>query len=199
MRRVVAGVATLALMVLLLWSGMRRGGSPAGAAPDAVATAPDPYEDAEARVRALLAGARDGDVSAYLAAFVGPLRDRLEREVRERGADAFATDLRRAAAARKGHAVFAPEPDGPDAARITVEAIYPDRNERQTYRLERGPDGWRVAAVETVRSRTPAAKFGTPAQYQEPEGPPVEPIGPGPQPDDPGNAPQRTQPRGERP
>ena len=111
---------------------------------------------------------------AYLDAFSGPLRKRLEREIGERGGDAFGEDLRSAARARKSHAVFAAESDGDDAARVTVETIYPDRNERQTYRVERKNGDWLVADVETLRSHQPKAKFGAPANYLAPEGVPVQ-------------------------
>ena len=168
MRRILAGILTVALMGLLLWSGSRRPAvTPEGTEAD------DPAAGAEGRVRALLGSARDGDVAAYLDAFSGPLRWRLEREVAERGRDAFAAELRRAARARKSHAVFAPEPEGPDTVRIAVETVYPDHNERQTYRLDKTPDGWFVTEVDSVRGHTPRAKFGTPASFQEPEGVPV--------------------------
>ena len=113
-------------------------------------------------------------MAGYLDCFGGPLRERLEREVNERGRDVFAADLRRAARSRKSHAIFAVEPEGDDAARITVETVYPDRNERQTYHLAQEAGGWLVTDVETVRSQVPKARFGTPASYQEPEGVPVQ-------------------------
>ncbi len=181
MKRLAAGLLTVALMAALIRSGLRDPG-PAGAPPDAPPDAPDPSRGAEGRVRALLAAAMAGDVPAYLDSFGPTLRDRLGREADEKGRDAFAGSLRDAARARKGHAVFAPEPDGPDAARVVVEAVYPDRNERQTYRLERAGDGWLVADVETVRAHRPRARFGAPATFREPEGVPVpaeEPPGEG--------------------
>jgi hypothetical protein len=173
MRRALAAVLTLGLMGLLLWSGLRRPTAPPGAGTRSVAEADDLAAGAEKRLQALLASAGDGDVTAYLDAFSGPLRLRLQREVGEQGRDAFAAELRRAARARKSHAVFAPEPDGPDTVRIAVETVYPDRNERQTYRLDRMAGGWFVTDVDSVRGHTPAARFGTPASFQEPEGVPV--------------------------
>jgi hypothetical protein len=178
-KRILAGALTVALMGGLLWSGRKRPQEPtSGPEPVSRTTArgtntPDP---AELRLRALLDSARKGDVAGYLDCFGGVLRDRLKREVDERGRETFAADLKRAVLARKSHAVFGVEPEGTDAARITVETVYPDRNERQTYHLAREDTaaGWVVTEVETVRSQVPKAKFGTPASYQEPEGVPVQ-------------------------
>jgi hypothetical protein len=177
MRRALAGLLTLVLMAFLLWSGARRGPDPSPAdearATPAPAARPADRSPAEGRVRDLLAAAAEGDVPAYLDSFAEPLRGRLAREVEGRGREAFAADLKSASLARKGHAVFAAEPDGPAAALVTVESVYPDRNERQTYRVEQTPAGWLVAGVEPVKSRQPAAKYGAPAAYLAPEGPPV--------------------------
>lgn len=174
MKRLLAGGVTIAIMGLLLWTGARQT-SVTPQADTSVAEAPTPARGAEGRIQKLLEDASRGDVRAYLADFGGPLRQRLERERTERGEAAFAADLKRAAAARKSHATFAPEPDGDTTARVTVETVYADRNERQTYRLEAGPDGWLVTEVETVRGHEPKFKYGSPASYQEPEGPPVQP------------------------
>jgi hypothetical protein len=170
MKRIVAGVLTVALMGGLLWSGLRR---PAGQAGQGASRANEP-DPVEARLNALLDDAWRGDVSSYLDCFSGPIRERLGREVNERGRETFAADLRRAARSRKSHAVFSVEPEGDGAARITVETVYPDRNERQTYHLTRESGGWLVDDVETVRSQVPRARFGTVASYQEPEGVPVQ-------------------------
>ena len=175
MKRLLAGLLTVALMAVLLYRGLKSPGqgSVGGNSPISSPDASDPLEGPEGRVRSLLADASAGDVSAYLAAFAPTLRARFEREADEKGRAAFAEALRAAAGARKGHAVFAPEADGPDASRVVVEAVYPDRNERQTYRLERSEGGWLVADVETIRAHRPRARFGTPATYKEPEGVPV--------------------------
>ena len=175
MKKVVAAGLTAAILGALLWSGSRRAPTekpPTGA--EAIVTISDEEGPAEARVKGLLQDAEAGDVSGYLNAFTGTLRERLGREVNERGRGAFADDLRGAAKARKSHAVFAAEADGRDAARVTVETVYPDRNERQTYRVERAEGGWFVAGLETVRSHQPVSRFGTPAHYIAPEGVPVQ-------------------------
>lgn len=170
MKRMLASGLTALLMGLLLWSGTRRAPAPVLVGGDANDGAPT----AEARVQGLLQSASRGDVAGYLDAFAGPLRARLEREVNARGTDAFGQDLRTASRSRKSHAVFAVEPDGPGSARVTVEVVYVDRNERQTYRLEQNGVDWLVAEVETVKNRQPIAKFGAPASYIAPEGVPVQ-------------------------
>lgn len=192
MRKLLAGLITAAVLGLMVRSALvgtgegrgEAGETTAGAAPaverpvEVVAIAPgrvgaDPIVDAEERVRELLASARDGDLDGYLDAFDGDLRARLEREVVEQGPGAFARRLREAAGARKSHAVFAPEPEGDDGARVTVESVYPDRNERQAFRLSRSSGRWLVVGVETVQARRPEARFGSPATFQAPEAPPV--------------------------
>ncbi len=176
MKRLLAGLLTVALMGLLIRAGLRdsgAGGDP-GNAPISSSEESGSSSNPDDRVRSLLADASAGDVPAYLAAFAPSLRARLEREADEKGRSAFAESLRSAAKARKSHAVFAPEADGPDSSKVVVEAVYPDRNERQTYRLERIEGNWFVADVETVRGHRPQAKFGTPASYREPEGVPVQ-------------------------
>jgi hypothetical protein len=177
MKPIVAGILTAVILATMLLLGSR--GIVKMAPPDEPQEAPISRGEvgaspAEEAVQGLLRSGEQGDVSGYLAAFSGPLQERLTREVGGRGRDAFADDLRRAAATRKSHAIFAAEPEGEDAARVTVETIYPDRNERQTYRVERTDDGWRVIEVATIKSHQPAAKFGSPASYIAPEGAPVQ-------------------------
>jgi hypothetical protein len=182
MKRSMAGLVTLMFVALLLWGGTR---GRRDAAPPAPPASPPPatttaVEDAPTRrVRALLEAGRDGDLTAYLDAFRGPLRDRISREADEKGRQAFSADLRAAASSRTGVAVFAAETNGPDSARVVVETIYPDRNERQTYHLARSPDGettddWRVVDVELARGSVPAVKVGSYATFDGPDGPPVQ-------------------------
>jgi hypothetical protein len=173
MKRVIPGLLTLALMGVVAWAGLRRPAVPR----ESLGNVEAAIAPAEARVHALLESAREGDVAAYLAAFDGPIRQRFERAIEERGREAFAADLRRAARSRKSRAVFAAELDSEGAASVAVETVYPDRIERQTFRLEQRPGGWLVTDVNTVRGREPAARFGSAAGFYEPEGVPVQPLG----------------------
>jgi hypothetical protein len=171
MKPFIAGLLTVAILGALLFLGSREGAQIRSADPQRAEspTEPEPVP-AEEAVRRLIRCGDEGDVTGYLQSFSGTLRDRLEREVAARGREAFANDLKRSAGARKGHAVFAAEPEVADAARVVVEMVYPDRNERQTYRVVRSKDDWRVAEVATVRSRQPSERFGTSANAVVPEG-----------------------------
>jgi hypothetical protein len=181
-RRIFAGALTVGLMGLILGIGARRRSVGPGMSPNAA----DPSEAPEVRLRRFIEDASAGNVDGYLDAFADPLRSRLVREADEAGRPAFAAAMRRASEARKGYALYAPEAEGPDSVRIAVETVYPDRNERQVYRLVHKPDGWRIAEVESARSREPSVRFGTPATYKEPEGVPVQGIEPTETSDDPG-------------
>lgn len=177
MSKVAAAVLTLVLLVLLVYRGLsNRAGAPVG--PSNVATeteqALDPLQPAQERVRLLMEATKAGDVEAYLASFSGPLQDRFKREVAEQGQKAFAARLRETATTRKSHALFAPEADGPEVARLVVESVYLDRNERQTFRVEQIDGRWLITGLETARSHQPASKFGTMATFESPEGIPVQ-------------------------
>ena len=154
MKRIIAGVLTLLIAGALLWTGLRREPGPLESPRDPFASSPvqtEPALAAEEFLRHTLETARKGDVAAYLSSFGGALRQRLQDEVEQQGNAAFAALLQKAAQARKGHAMYAPEPDGSDAYVITVDSVYPDRNERQAYRLERISGTWLITAVEPAR------------------------------------------------
>jgi hypothetical protein len=182
MKHTLAALATLFIMAGVLYLGARRADLPRLGAKDDLAGPTDvansSLRPAAERVSELLSSARAGDVASYLGSFGGPLRARLEREAEERGRAAFGRDLRRAAAARKSHAVFAAEPDSAagDSVRVTVEAVFKDRLERHTYRLERAATDWLVTEVAVTHEIVPRIALGSVASYQEPEGVPVATV-----------------------
>lgn len=181
MKRAASAIAAVAIMGAVLWLGRTRTGSavaPTRAASPGGTSAPN-LAGASERVEALLADAARGDVDAYLAAFSGAARARVQQQADERGRSALADELRRAARARRSHAMFEPEREPEESgtaaarARITVESTYSDHVERQTYRLVREGSGWSIADVETALVHVPPNMPGAAATYQEPEGPPV--------------------------
>ena len=170
MKRIIAGLLTVALMGVLLWSGRNRPAAPAGSEPNrAGSNAPDP---AEVRLGSLLESAWNGDVAGYLDCFGGPLRERLEREVSERGRDVFAADLKRGAVAQEPRHLRASSPKATAAARITVETVYPDRNERQTYRLARRPAAGSSTTSRPYGARSPRPGMACRPRTRNPKGSP---------------------------
>jgi hypothetical protein len=182
MKRSFAALGALLIMGVMVWAGLRRTGAPASALPAAETRvlAADGLPSSERkgvadRIEALLDCARRGDVSGYLSSFAEPLHTCLERLADERGRAAFADELRRTAQARKGHAIFEPEPDGDtfQSARIVVESMFADRIERQTFRVVRNGSSWVVSDVETANEHLPPKPLGSLASFEEPEGVPV--------------------------
>jgi hypothetical protein len=173
MKRILPAVLTFALMGVVAWNGLRRHSQRGDLQWQEVELS----DTAEARVHSLLRVARDGDVVAYLAAFDGSIRGRIEREIDEKGRDTFAAALRRSARSRKSRAVFAAVQERDHVASVVVESVYLDHNERQTYRLGRRAAGWFVTDVTTLRGQQPPTQFGAPATFQEPEGVPVQAVG----------------------
>jgi hypothetical protein len=112
----------------------------------------------------MFAAAAAGDVAAYVACFTGTERGRLERELVDGRREAFARSLVQAVTELRGRAVFAEAPLDPeaDAARYTVDRVYPTRTERQVYELVREAGGWRIQSVHTARAFQPETPYGTP-------------------------------------
>jgi hypothetical protein len=187
MKRILAGLITTMIMCVMTWTALRR-------APASHPSSTDSRQDssfqnsgfqnrselrgATACIEGLLAAARTGDVDAYLKSFGGPAHARVSREADELGRDVFAIRLGQAGLARKGHAIFAPEPDGDrlDGATITVESTFATRIERQTFHLEHADTGWLVTEIERASEHVPKTPLGSLAAYNEPEAAPV-PVG----------------------
>ena len=96
MKRLIAGVLTLLIAGVLLWTGRRREPPRLESTRAPFVSSPaqeEPALAAEEFLRGTLDAARKGDVAAYLSSFGGALRQRLEHDVEQRGNAAFAADL----------------------------------------------------------------------------------------------------------
>ena len=49
-----------------------------------------------------------------------------------------------------------------DTAEVTLERIYANHNQRQTYLLRRTPAGWRIEALRGATNFRPPVPYGTP-------------------------------------
>jgi hypothetical protein len=118
------------------------------------------------RIEDAFQAARKGDLDGYLAQFADPLRAQLARTRAERG-DRYLRDyLARLTGPVKGLA-FDPtrrEEVAPETVRFPVEFIYADRNEIQTFVLQREGDRWRIRSIDTPRSAPTLIPYGTPIQ-----------------------------------
>lgn len=152
MKRAVALIATLALLVAAITLG--RGGS------SRRHTAASPGDC----LAKMFNAAEKGDVPAYLDCFTGPRRGRLERELAAQGAAEFAAALRDAVRSLKGRAVSGLGGAEPNAtiATLSVDRVYAQHTERQSYHFVRQTDGWRIDSVGAVENHQPPVAYGTP-------------------------------------
>ena len=60
------------------------------------------------------------------------------------------------------------ELEGAQEVELTVERVYENRNERQTYRLVRSDDGWRIAEVQAAEAFQPPIPYGAPVYQPSP-------------------------------
>jgi hypothetical protein len=136
------------------------GGDDASAEGDAIARPVNQAFDAAGR----------GDLERYLEQFADPLRSQLARTRAEKG-EAYLRDyLARLAGPVKGVAVRLSEKQelGPDSVRVPVELVYQDRNEVQTFHLQRGEEGpsasWRIRRIDAARAAPTLIPYGTPVE-----------------------------------
>ncbi len=115
-------------------------------------------------IHSMLDAAREGDVKRYLRAYGGQMEAALRRAVSESGEAAFARYLRESNAAIQGVAVLEPELLSAREARVRVEYIYQDRNERQLLYLEQTPGGWKIARVDSSERVKTLVPYGTPVE-----------------------------------
>ena len=152
-RKLIAAAITVALLgAAALFAGR-------GLSTESAATPED-------RINLLYEAAGRGDVDAYLDCFTGALRERMDNEVRERGPDAFAADLRRSLEGVVGRAIRQDltEQLADGRIRVVVERVYEGRPwERQAYRLVKEGDTWRVYHIEPAEVFEPPVPYGTPA------------------------------------
>jgi hypothetical protein len=124
----------------------------------AVVTPPAP----ESAVWRMLDESRAGRVDGYLDCFTGSTRAELENTARGMTPGGFSAYLRESVKPVKGVAVYDLERTGPDAARLVVEYVYPEQNERQRMTLELEGGAWRIAAAEASQRFRPLIPYGKP-------------------------------------
>ena len=134
---------------------------PSGAAPLRPAEPPKPPEPRDA-IYKMLDAARAGDSTAYLACYTGQMETMLRQSLAEMGPPRFSKYLTDANKEIKGVALSEPAPLTDREVRVRVEYVYQDRNEAQQFYLEKAPDGWRIARVDSTERVKTLVPYGTP-------------------------------------
>jgi hypothetical protein len=113
----------------------------------------------------MLDAAREGNVTVYLNAYTGALEASLRQSAAEQGAAAFARHLRETNGPIKGIAITEPEKLNDREVRARVESVYSDRNETQTFYLEKQADGrWKITRLDTAERIRTSVPYGTPVK-----------------------------------
>jgi hypothetical protein len=157
LKRAFAVLATAVLLVGALYMG--RGsdadlGDNAGPAADSPAACLD----------RMFSAAEKGDLAGWLNCFTGQERERLSREIDAQPKAEFTIGLQEAVRTLKGRAISnanrSASPGG--TALLSVERIYAQHTERQTYGFRREADGWRIDSLGQIEKHQPPIAYGTP-------------------------------------
>jgi hypothetical protein len=116
----------------------------------------------------MLDASRRGDASAYLDCFTDAMRPQLDATRQQMGEARFREYLAESQAPVMGVATTRLPETRQDRARIEVEFILRDKNQRQTVELKQDAGRWRIVAMsQTVHSKPPIP-YGTKV-FEEPK------------------------------
>ena len=113
-------------------------------------------------VYAMLDAARAGDARRYLSMYIDPMQTSLRQSASE--SRDFAKYLRDSNSGVKGVAVNEPEKLADGRVKARVEYVFEDRNEVQSMYLEKTPQGWKIANVDSTDRVKTLVPYGTPVQ-----------------------------------
>ena len=113
-------------------------------------------------VYAMLDAARAGNTQRYLSMYIDPMQTSLRRAASE--SKDFGKYLRDSNTGVKGLAVNEPEKLADGRVKARVEYVFEDRNEVQSMYLEKTPQGWKIANVDSTDRVKTLVPYGTPVQ-----------------------------------
>jgi hypothetical protein len=120
--------------------------------------APQPQDPIYQRLDAV----RDGSVTNYIDAHTGSMKASLLRAAAEVGEARLLQSLRDQNASLKGIAILQPDPLSDREVKVRVEYIFADRNEIQSYYLEKAGNTWKIARVDGAQRIQTLVAYGTP-------------------------------------
>lgn len=119
-------------------------------------------------IQAMLDASRRGDARAYLDCFSQAMRPELEATRQQMGEARFREYLTESQAPVMGVATSRLAEPQSDRARIEVEFILRDKNQRQTVELRNSGGRWRIEAMSQAVYVKPAIPYGTKV-FEEPK------------------------------
>ena len=156
-----AQIATAVLMAALgagvLW---KQGAFDRVAAAAQETAAPQPQD----AIYQALDAVREGNLAKYIDAHTGTMGASLHRTAAEIGDSRLLQSLQERNAPLKGIAVQEPERLSDGEVKARVEYVFADRNEVQTYYLERSGERWKIARVDGARQIETLIPYGTPVK-----------------------------------
>jgi hypothetical protein len=122
----------------------------------------------EDAVQAMLDASRRGDTVAYLDCFTETMRPQLDATRQQMSEARFREYLAESQAPVMGVATSRLPETRPDHARIEVEFILRDKNQRQTVELKNDAGQWRIEAMSQAVHAKPPLPYGTKV-FEEPK------------------------------
>ena len=160
MKRTLAALVTAILLAgaLLLGNRDRRASTAPAATP----------EDC---IQQMFEAARLGDIDAYLNCFTGPQRKQIERRLADQPRETFAQSLIDAVQDLKGRAIAqtSEQREGANRVELSVDRVYENGYERQSYQLVREAGAWRIDEVAPAVPYQPDIPYGAPVFEPPPE------------------------------
>lgn len=158
MHRHLITLLTLLLIGAGVWwtaRGRRAGSADAATTPEEV-------------IQTMLDASRRGDARAYLDCFTEAMRPQLNATRQQMGEARFREYLAEAQAPVMGVATSRLVETRPDRARIEVEFILRDKNQRQTVELRNSGGRWRIETMSQAVYAKPVIPYGTKV-FEEPK------------------------------
>lgn len=121
-------------------------------------------ESPDSVVWRMIEACREGDIESYLSCFSDNWRKRLEQVAKELGEEKLRTNLRQMVAPIKNIAVWAPEQSPLGDWGVTVEFVFADRKERQTFSVKKIGGEWKIVDIETTQPVPVLIPYGTPVK-----------------------------------
>jgi hypothetical protein len=126
------------------------------------AAQPAPVPQPQDAIYQALDALREGNLANYIETHTGSMEASLRRAAAELGEARLLQSLRERNVPLKGIAVQEPERLSDREVRARVEYVFADRNEVQTYYVERSGDRWKIARVDGAQRIATLIPYGTP-------------------------------------